>query len=323
MGLPASRCRRRGRRGRADRARLGHRGPARQAGPVGGHGTAEMAAGQRPARGAQRPRPRGEPGAADRAEDPSGRRPGRTARGVARSSAASGSGPGASGRVDVGRLPGRHPGRGTAGAASDRRRAARLRRAAALAGSADWSEQHEQQMRVGVVHAAANSAAITLYLGSLLARSRRRTTLGKVLGFAGLAAVTGRHAGRDIYRLACGANHAEEVPHLVPPGWHDLMALAQLEDGKPVRVLLGEVPVLARRDDEQVHVLADKRTCPVRCPTGRSRTDASPARGTAARSGSGTARWRAAGHRRPAGLRDADRRRDYPGCLPGAGRAGR
>ena len=33
---------------------------------------------------------------------------------------------------------------------------------AALAGAADWSEQHEQQMRVGVVHAMANALAIGL-----------------------------------------------------------------------------------------------------------------------------------------------------------------
>jgi nitrite reductase/ring-hydroxylating ferredoxin subunit/uncharacterized membrane protein len=131
---------------------------------------------------------------------------------------------------------------------------------AALAGSADWAEQHEQQMRVGVVHAAANSTAITLYLGSLLARSRQRTGLGKVLGFAGLAAVAaGGLLGGDIsYRQAGGANHAEEVPHLVEPGWHDLLRLDALEDGKPVHELLGEVPVLAVRDGGQVHVLADK-----------------------------------------------------------------
>src|SRR5579859_5697750 len=41
---------------------------------------------------------------------------------------------------------------------------------AAVAGAADWSEQHEQQMRVGVVHAAANVVAMSLYGASLLAR---------------------------------------------------------------------------------------------------------------------------------------------------------
>src|ERR1700743_75640 len=49
---------------------------------------------------------------------------------------------------------------------------------AALAGSADWAEQHEQQMRTGVVHAAANTAAVTLYTGSLLAPGRGRAGRG-------------------------------------------------------------------------------------------------------------------------------------------------
>ena len=40
---------------------------------------------------------------------------------------------------------------------------------AALAGSVDWSELHEQQMRVGVVHAFANTAAVALYAASLAA----------------------------------------------------------------------------------------------------------------------------------------------------------
>jgi nitrite reductase/ring-hydroxylating ferredoxin subunit/uncharacterized membrane protein len=131
---------------------------------------------------------------------------------------------------------------------------------AALAGSADWAEQHEQQLRTGVVHAAANSAAIGLYAGSLLARARRRAGLGKALGYAGLAAVAvGGLLGGDIaYRQAGGANHAEETPHLVTPGWQDLVPLAELTPGKPGQVMLGAVPVFVLRDGDQVHVLANK-----------------------------------------------------------------
>jgi nitrite reductase/ring-hydroxylating ferredoxin subunit/uncharacterized membrane protein len=131
---------------------------------------------------------------------------------------------------------------------------------AALAGSTDWSEQHEQQMRVGVVHAAANTVAVTLYLGSLLARSRRRTALGKALGYAGLFAVmAGGVLGGDIsFRLAGGANHSEEVPHLVEPGWHDLMPLESVHEDDALRATLGEVPVLVVRHGAQVHVLADR-----------------------------------------------------------------
>jgi nitrite reductase/ring-hydroxylating ferredoxin subunit/uncharacterized membrane protein len=131
---------------------------------------------------------------------------------------------------------------------------------AAVAGSADWAEMHEQQMRTGVVHAAANTAAIGLYTGSLLARARRRTGLGKALGYAGLAAVAvGGLLGGDIsYRQAGGANHAEEIPHLVPTGWQDLTPLAKLTAGEPVKAMLGEVPVFVLRDENQVFVLANK-----------------------------------------------------------------
>lgn len=128
---------------------------------------------------------------------------------------------------------------------------------AALAGAADWSEQHEQQMRVGVVHALANSLAVAGYGSSLACRSAR---LGRLLRLGGLAALAtgGVLGGHLSFRLAGGANHAEAVPHLVQPGWHHLMAEDDLPEGKPVRQMLGEVPVVAIRRDGQVHVLADR-----------------------------------------------------------------
>jgi nitrite reductase/ring-hydroxylating ferredoxin subunit len=128
---------------------------------------------------------------------------------------------------------------------------------AAVAGMADWSEQHEQQMRVGVVHAAGNLAAMSLYGASLLARGPR---LGRALRLAGLAAVaaSGLAGGHISFRLAGGANHAEPVPHLIKPGWHHLMPSSDLPEGKPVRQLLGEVPVVAIRAGGAVHVLADR-----------------------------------------------------------------
>src|SRR5438552_12914694 len=128
---------------------------------------------------------------------------------------------------------------------------------AAVAGAADWSEQHEQQMRVGVIHAAGNVAALGLYGASLLARTPRRS---RALRLAGLAAASasGLLGGHISFRLAGGANHAEAVPHLVEPGWQHLMLASDLSEGKPVRELLGEVPVVAVRVDGTVHVLADR-----------------------------------------------------------------
>jgi nitrite reductase/ring-hydroxylating ferredoxin subunit/uncharacterized membrane protein len=128
---------------------------------------------------------------------------------------------------------------------------------AALAGAADWSEQHEQQMRVGVIHAAGNAVAVSLYAASLAQRGPRA---GRLLRLAGLAAVSasGLLGGHISFRLAGGANHAEEVPHLVKPGWQHLMLASDLPEGKPVRQLLGEVPVVAVRTGGAVRVLADR-----------------------------------------------------------------
>jgi len=128
---------------------------------------------------------------------------------------------------------------------------------AALGGAADWSEQHEQQMRVGVIHAVGNVAALGLYAASLAQRGPRA---GRLLRLAGLAAVSvsGLLGGHISFHLAGGANHAEEVPHLVKPGWQHLMHASDLPEGKPVRQLLGEIPVVAIRSGGTVRVLADR-----------------------------------------------------------------
>ena len=128
---------------------------------------------------------------------------------------------------------------------------------AALAGAADWSEQHEQQMRVGVVHLLAVTAAAGLYAASLTAGNSGRA---RALRFAGLAAAGagGLLGGHISFRQAGGANHAEAVPHLVEPGWHDLCATASLPDDGPARMLLGEVPLLIVAHGARVYALADR-----------------------------------------------------------------
>jgi nitrite reductase/ring-hydroxylating ferredoxin subunit len=69
---------------------------------------------------------------------------------------------------------------------------------------------------------------------------------------------SGLLGGHISFRLAGGVNHAEEIPHLVEPGWHHLMTAADLPEGKPVRQMLGEVPVVAVRSGGAIRVLADR-----------------------------------------------------------------
>ncbi|WP_052433090.1 DUF2231 domain-containing protein [Streptacidiphilus carbonis] len=81
---------------------------------------------------------------------------------------------------------------------------------AALAGWVDWSEQDERQLRVGVVHAAANVTGAALYAASLAARLRGHQVRGKVLGFAGLTVVSagGVLGGHVAYRQATAVGSA-------------------------------------------------------------------------------------------------------------------
>lgn len=84
---------------------------------------------------------------------------------------------------------------------------------AAATGWVDWAEQHPRQARIGVVHAAANVSGITLYAASLVARLRGQAVAGRVLGFAGLTAVSvgGLLGGHLAYRQATGVNGVEDA----------------------------------------------------------------------------------------------------------------
>ncbi|NBM18941.1 Rieske (2Fe-2S) protein [Streptomyces sp. GC420] len=132
---------------------------------------------------------------------------------------------------------------------------------AAVAGWTDWAELPREQQRVGLVHAVANIAGVSLYAGSYTARLRGREALGKSLGLAGLSVVGagGALGGHLAYRQASGANHAEQVPHLVEPGWHRIGDVSEFPVGRAVRRRVGEVPVMVVRETENtVHVLADR-----------------------------------------------------------------
>ncbi|GAB3110050.1 hypothetical protein GCM10027160_09800 [Streptomyces calidiresistens] len=131
----------------------------------------------------------------------------------------------------------------------------------AWAGWVDWAELHRQQKRVGLVHAAVNVAAVGVYATSWATRRAGRHTAGRALGWTGFALVgiSGALGGHMAYRQASGANHAEEVPHLVGPGWHAIADVADLPVGEPVRRHVDGVPVVVVRESgTTVHVLAER-----------------------------------------------------------------
>jgi nitrite reductase/ring-hydroxylating ferredoxin subunit/uncharacterized membrane protein len=132
--------------------------------------------------------------------------------------------------------------------------------ATVAAGWADWSAGNPDQQRVGLVHAATNVVAVSLYGAALVSRSRGGG--GRLLSLGGLAvsslgAVLGGHLA---YRQGLGPNHADRVPDLAPSDWTPVGSLDELPDGTPVRRRAGQEPVLVLRRGGQVTVLSD--TCP-------------------------------------------------------------
>ena len=117
---------------------------------------------------------------------------------------------------------------------------------AAATGLADWSALHQDQQRVGLVHAVCQGGAASLFLASLAARASGRPATGRALSAAGLALATiGAYLGGHVaLRLGAGTSHANQVSHLSGLGWHDLCGLAEVPDRHPVRRQLGYLSLL-------------------------------------------------------------------------------
>lgn len=106
---------------------------------------------------------------------------------------------------------------------------------AALSGAADWSEQGSGVRRLGALHAVMNTAALGLYVGSLVARAQGRGTLGRVLAYGGLSVAGGSAAigGHMSYAQSSGASHAATAVRALSTDWIDLGPLDDLPEGRP------------------------------------------------------------------------------------------
>jgi nitrite reductase/ring-hydroxylating ferredoxin subunit len=130
-----------------------------------------------------------------------------------------------------------------------------------MAGWTDWADLHEQQQRVGLVHAAAGALAFTCYAASLAARAQGSSSRGKIWAYAGLGlvSITGYLGGHLAFRQAAGVNHVEAVPHIFPEGWHELGLLEDFVDGELTMRNVQGIEVLVVRRGQHVDVLAN--TC--------------------------------------------------------------
>lgn len=127
---------------------------------------------------------------------------------------------------------------------------------AVVSGLADWSQQHERQQRVGVVHAALNATGAVLFAASSIARYRGREAKGKTLALCGAGTVgLGGYLGAHIsYYRAGGANSADALLDLTPMDWCDLGPLDGFPDGGLGGADADGVPVIVVRRDRTVSV---------------------------------------------------------------------
>jgi nitrite reductase/ring-hydroxylating ferredoxin subunit/uncharacterized membrane protein len=129
----------------------------------------------------------------------------------------------------------------------------------ALSGLSDWSDLGRREQRVGLVHAAVNDVALTLWTASLVARRRGRRTAGVTFGLLGAAALSigGYLGGHLSYRRAAGVDRNAFAD--LPEEWTPLVGATELPDGgEPVLAHAGATPLLLVRRGETVHALADR-----------------------------------------------------------------
>ena len=125
----------------------------------------------------------------------------------------------------------------------------------AAAGLNDWSDTVGPQARVGLVHAAVNTTALSLYLASLVARARGRRRGGKVLGLAGLGVLTGGAYLGGHLSFGMGVDVNRTAWEQRPDQWTPVLADTELADGQLRKADAGGVPVLLYRTAGTVYAL--------------------------------------------------------------------
>ena len=127
-------------------------------------------------------------------------------------------------------------------------------------GLSDWADTIGPDRRTGLVHAWANSAALTLYSASYVARKSGRRGLGVTLGLLGGGAmgVGGWIGGHLSYGHGVGvAATTFEYP---PSEWTPVLVESELSEGVPRQVDFGGVAALVTKLDGRISAISNSCT---------------------------------------------------------------
>ena len=130
----------------------------------------------------------------------------------------------------------------------------------ALTGLVDWADTEAVDdgiRRTGLVHAAANSSALTLYLASLRLRRRGHRGAGKAFGLLGAFVLGfGGFLGGHL-SFAKGVGPDQTVFDPGPDEW-TAVPDTELSEGEPVRVVVDDTPVLVVRRGDRTLAIHDR-----------------------------------------------------------------
>jgi nitrite reductase/ring-hydroxylating ferredoxin subunit len=125
----------------------------------------------------------------------------------------------------------------------------------AAAGLNDWSDTQGKPRRIGLVHAAANTAALCFYTSSAVARASEHRGLGKMLGLAGLSVLMfgGFLGGHLSYANAVKVNKTAD--RRGPAKWTSVLAEHDLPEGSQTKADAAGVSVLLYRSGAGIQAL--------------------------------------------------------------------
>ena len=126
----------------------------------------------------------------------------------------------------------------------------------AASGLNDWSDTIDRDTRVGLVHAAANTTALSLFAGSLVARLSGYRQAGRALCRfgCGVLAVGGYLGGHLSYVRGVNVNRTAYEERVQE--WTRALPEAELADDTPTRVHVGGASVLVVRRGGRTYALA-------------------------------------------------------------------
>jgi nitrite reductase/ring-hydroxylating ferredoxin subunit/uncharacterized membrane protein len=131
----------------------------------------------------------------------------------------------------------------------------------ALTGVNDWADTEPVDdgiRRAGMVHAASNTTALTLYVASLSSRRRGRRARARVFSVGGATAlmVGGLLGGHLSYTKGVGPD--QTVFDSGPDEWTVAADASEVPDGRPTRIVIDETPVMLLREGESFFALHDR-----------------------------------------------------------------